>query len=1126
MPCQRCGSENPPEFRFCGSCGASLTVREELGRDVERKIVSALFCDVVGVTQRASVLDPEDVHRMLGAYYASARRDLERHGGTVEKFVGDAICALFGAPRTRGDDAERAVRAALAVRDSVADLNEADPELDLQIRLGIATGEALVDLRARPSEGEHLAWGDVLNTASRLKDAAPADTINVDETTYRATRHVIEYGVAEPVQAKGKVEPVLVWQALERRARPGLDPLRAGREPLVDRLEELTTLLDTLDRVGRDRTPELVTVVGEPGIGRSRLVFELARRVELLEEIITWRQGRSPPYGEGFSFWALGEIVKGQAGILETDGASAASAKLARAVHDLVPAQADAARIEAHLQSLVGLGADLHTTHGDQREAAFSAWRHFLEALARQRPLVLVFEDVQWADDGLLDFVEHVLEWGRDVPVLIVCTARPELFDRRPGWAARDNARSLVLRPLSQGEAGELVAELAGEAIPSETATAIVAAAAGNPLFTVELVRMLEDRGLLAASDRSLGAAGDQTLPVPQSVQSIIAARLDSLSDERKALLQDAAVVGKVVWPGALAAIGGRSRRAVDRDLRELERRELLTRARLSSVEREPEYRFRHTLVRDVAYSQIARRRRGESHRRTAEWLETLRPDRASDLAELLAHHYLSAYELARASEAETVELSERARIALRDAGDRALSLQSFPIAAKYFRAALELWPGHDPERPELLLRLGKSLYYADTAGAEVLIEAEEGLLRAGDRESAAEAATFLADLAHQLGQPQETVFEHARRALALVEGVGPSRAKVDVLVDLALFLGLGGEHEQAIGLAEEALQDAEALELQELQARALATMGISRGLSGDPRGRADLQRSIAITEEIDSSLGSHHCGMLADLEFNLGNLDECFELQARARRHAERFGHAAHIQWLRAEQVAEGYWTGRWDEALSLAEEFVGETESGTRHFMEGYCRTMRGRICLARGDVAGASEDADVALQQARASNEPQMLYPALAFRAHVLAEVNAGDEAARLADELLALWTSKLTVFPASSWLVDLSYALERLERPDDLLLAAEGVTARTPWLEAAVAFSRGDFPVAAEFFRRIGSRPDEALSHLRAAEQFVRAGNEGDGRASLELALSFYRGVDASAYIGQAEALPVA
>ena len=1123
MPCQRCGSENPLEFRYCGSCGASLAVTEELGRDVERKIVSALFCDVVGVAQRASVLDPEDVHRLLGAYYASARRDLERHGGTVEKFVGDAICALFGAPRTRGDDAERAVRAALAVRDSVADLNEADPDLDLQIRLGIATGEALVDLRARPSEGEHLAWGDVLNTASRLKDAAPPNTINVDETTYRATRHVIEYGVAEPVQAKGKVEPVLVWQALERRARPGLDPSRVSPEPLVGRLEELTTLLDTLERVGRERTPELVTLVGEPGIGRSRLVFELARRIELLEELITWRQGGSPPYGEGFSFWALGEIVKGQAGILETDGASAASAKLARSVHDLVPAQADAARIEAHLQSLVGLGADLQT-HGDQRDAAFSAWRQFLEALARQRPLVLVFEDLQWADDGLLDFVEHVLDWARDVPLLIVCTARPELLDRRPGWGARERARTLVLGPLSQDEAGELVAKLAGEAIPSDTATSIVGAAAGNPLFTVELVRMLEDRGLLEGSDPSFGTVRDQRLPVPQSVQSIIAARLDSLSDERKALLQDAAVVGEVVWPGALAAIGGRSRRAVDHDLRELERRDLLTRARLSSVEREPEYRFRHSLVRDVAYSQIPRRRRGESHRRTAEWLETLRPDRASDLAELLAHHYLYAYELSRATEAEAFELSERARVALRDAGDRALSLQSFPIAAKYFRAALELWPG-DAERPELLLRLGKSLYYADTAGAEVLLEAEEGLLEAGDRESAAEAETYLADLAHQLGEPQEKVFEHARRALALVEGVGASRAKVEVLVELALFLGLAAEHEQAIGLAEEALRDAEALELQELQARALATMGISRGLSGDPRGRADLQRSIAITEEIDSSLGSHHCGMLADLEFNLGNLDQCFELQARARRHAERFGHAAHIQWLRAEQVAEGYWTGRWDEALSLAEEFVGETEAGTRHFMEGYCRHMRGRICLARGNVAGALDDADIALQQARASNEPQMVYPALAFRARALAEANAGDEAAPLAEELLALWRSKLTVFPASSWLVDLSYALERLESPDDLLLAADGVAARTPWLEAAVAFSRGDFPVAAELFRRIGSRPDEALSHLRSAEHLVRAGNDVDGRASLELALSFYRSVEASAYIGQAEAVAV-
>jgi class 3 adenylate cyclase len=1087
---------------------------EETGAERERKVISALFCDLAGFTERAQLLDPEDVHRLLSPYFARARSELERFGATVEKFIGDAVCALFGAPRAHGDDPERAIRAALAVRDSVAELNEADPQLDLHVRLGVATGEAIVELGARATEGKGMAWGDVLNTAFRLQAAAPVDGILADETTYRSTRLLIDYGEAELVRVKGRAEPIPVWQALAPRGRRGVDLSQAGREPLVDRRDELESLLEILDRVARNRSPELVTIVGEPGIGKSRLVFELFRRIELSPALITWRQARSSPYGDGFTLWALGEIVKGQAGILETDGALAASIKLGRAVRDLVSAPADAARIEAHLRSLVGL-APLAEIAGGRREAAFAAWRHFLEAVARERTLVLVFEDVHWGDEALLDFIEHLLEWSRDVGLLIICTARPEIVQQRPAWREKENATPLDLLPISEQETGELVAELAGDAIPAETATAIVSAASGNPLYAVEFVRMLEDRRL----------GLHRQLPIPESVQGLIAARIDSLSAEEKALLQDAAVVGKVVWPGALAATGSRSPGSVLLQLGELVRKEFLTQARPSSVEREREYRFRHVLVRDVAYAQIPRTRRSEAHRRAAQWVESLSPDRATDRAEMLAHHYLSAYELAVADGADTTELSERARVLLRDAGDRALSLNSFPAAARYFRKALELWPEPDSERPALLLQLGKSLYYADLEGADVLAEAEDGLLAAGDREAAAEAATFRTLLSRARGDPQERVFEHAYRAKALVDDLGPSRSKAYVLLDLANLLGLAAEHDQAIDLATDALGDAQALGLQELGALALATIGISRGLSGDPGGRADLERSIAITEEIDSSLGSHHCGMLADLELNLGNLDRCFELQAKARRHAQRFGHASHIQWLKAEQVAEGYWTGRWDEALILADEFIGEMEAGTRHFMEGYCRHMRGRIRLARGDLAGALDDADIALGQARASNELQLLYPALAFRARALAASDAHDDAALVANELLALWTSKLNLFPASSWIVDLVCALDPVQRADRLLAVAEGVTNKTAWLEAAIAFTRGEFTVAADLFARIGSRPDEALARLRAAEALTQAGNTSKARDELERALSFYREVGASASIRVAEAILV-
>jgi class 3 adenylate cyclase/tetratricopeptide (TPR) repeat protein len=1121
MSCQRCGFESPAGFRFCGSCGAALLRSEALGSAEERKIVSALMCDLAGSTHQAEIMDPEDVHRLLTPYYAAARGELEGFGGTVEKFIGDAVFALFGAPKAHGDDPERAVRAALALRDAVGDLNEADPGPDLHIRIGVTTGEVMVELGARPSEGQGMAWGDVLNTASRLQTAAPVDGILVDEATYRATRHAIEYGVAEPVSAKGKAVPVLVWEALAPLARRGLDLVDVKDEPFVGRESELSRLVEALDRVRERRTPELVTLVGEPGMGKSRLVFELFRRIELIPDLITWRHGRSSPYGDGFTFWALGEIVKAQAGILETDGAAAVSDKLDRTVADLVPDPVEAARIKGHLGGLVGLGSAAET-HGDSRDAAFAAWRHFVEALGRQRPLVLVFGDIHWADDGLLDFVEHVLDWARDIPLLIVCTSRPELLERRSSWGKRKNATTLLVSPLSRDETVQLVSQLADGAIQTSRAEAIVGAASGNPLYAVEFVRMLEDRGLLRVSGSQTVIAADQALPVPPSLNSIIAARLDSLSADDKALLQDAAVVGRVVWPGVLAAIGGRSRRWVERRLRALERKEFLGRARRSSVGREAEYTFRHVLVRDVAYTQIPRLRRKEAHTRTADWLESLSPDRAADRAEMLAHHHLSAYELALALGAGTGELAESARVSLRDAGDRALSLHSFPAAARYFRAALGLWPEQDPERPWLLFRLGKALYCAETAGAEVLLEARDGLLDAGDPETAAEAESFLAALAHQRGQEQERVFEHANRAMALVESLGASRSKVEVLVDLALLHGITGDHEQAIGLAEAALRDAERLGLRELQARALSTIGISRGLTGDADGRIDLQRSIAITEEIGSYFSAHACGMLADLECSVGNLGTCFALQKQARQHAEHFGHASFVQWMKAEQVAEDYWNGRWREAVALADEFLAETES-TGHFMQAYCRDMRGRIRLAAGDVEGALDDGLVALRQARALNEPQMLYPALGFRARSLAASDALDEASSVADELLALWRPKLNSYPASSWLVDLVCALDLIGENGELLETAGSIVGRTLWLEAGTAFARADFLSAAELFSRIGSRPDEALARLRSAQSLMESGHGTAARVELERAVAFYSAVDAAAQLSEAERL---
>ena len=530
MSCQNCGFESPAGFRFCGACGAVLAPPDAGAREDERKVIAALFCDVVGSTDRAERLDPEDVRDALAPYYEGVRTQLVRFGGTVEKFIGDAVCGLFGAPKAHGDDSERAVRAALAIRDWIAEVNEADPNWGIHVRLGIATGEAVVSLSARASEGEAMAWGDVMNIAARLQSGAAVDSVLVDERTYRATRHVIEYWEAEPIEAKGKSEPVLVWRAQAPRARRGVDLAQEGSETFVGRERESRLLRESLNRVGRRRAAELVMLVGEAGIGKSRLAFELFRWVELSPAIIGWRQAHSSPYGDVFTYWALGEIVKSQAGILETRLGGDCGGEAQAVRHRPGRRGSEATRIEASPAIARRARRPRSCARRPVRQAAFVAWREFLEAVARRHTLVLVFEDVQWADAGILDFIEHLLDWTRGVRILVLCTARPEFAELRPDWWSRKNATIVDLSPLSNDEIGELVARLAPEDVPEATKEAIVGAASGNPLFAVEFVRMLIDRL--------------EEPPTAESVQAIIAARLDALSAEDKLLLQDAAVVG------------------------------------------------------------------------------------------------------------------------------------------------------------------------------------------------------------------------------------------------------------------------------------------------------------------------------------------------------------------------------------------------------------------------------------------------------------------------------------------------------------------------------------------------------------------------------------------------------
>ncbi|MGZ4419641.1 MAG: adenylate/guanylate cyclase domain-containing protein, partial [Gaiellaceae bacterium] len=699
MPaCPNCGEENPERARFCWACGTAIDEPPRSAAE-ERKIVSVLFVDLVGFTAASEHADPEDVRARLRPYHGRVKQEIERFGGTVEKFVGDAVMAVFGAPIAHEDDAERAVSSALRILAAIDELNDEQPDLELAVRGAVNTGEAMVTLSARPAEGEGMVAGDVVNTAARLQQHAPVGSIVVSESTYRATRQLFEYEQLEPVQAKGKAKALSLWQVLAARRRFGVDVEPIVQTPLIGRDDDLALLQSTYARTLREVSTQLVTIMGEPGVGKTRLTAEFRRWVDDQPEIVFWRQGRSLPYGEGITYWALGEMIKAQAGILESDTPDQAAAKLDVAVDEVAADDEERDWLRSSLAPLVG-ASDLVAS--SERDETFTAWRRFVEGVAAQRPLILVFEDLHWADDALLAFVEHLVDWTAGVPLLVLCTARPELYENHPGWGGgKRNSNTISLSPLGADETARLLAALLHKAVlPAETQALLLEQAGGNPLYAEEFVRMLTDQGLITEG----GELVAEDVRVPDTVQALIAARLDTLTPERKALLHDASVVGKVFWTGAVAAMADRDDVVVRSGLHELSRKELVRAARTSSVKDQTEYSFWHALVRDVAYSQIPRTERARKHVAAAEWIEHMAGERFRDQAELLAHHYERALELNRAAGVEPGDLVESARRFLVLAGDRAMSL-NIKQAKLYYRKALQLPAANPLDRAETLMK-------------------------------------------------------------------------------------------------------------------------------------------------------------------------------------------------------------------------------------------------------------------------------------------------------------------------------------------------------------------------------------------------------------------------------------
>ena len=1059
----------------------------------ERKVVTVVFCDLVGFTQQAETLDPEDVAAILRPYHARVRTELERYGGTVEKFIGDAVMALFGAPLAHEDDPERAVRSALAIREFAVDEG-------LELRVGITTGEALVQLDAQPDAGEGMASGDVVNTAARLQSAAPVNGVLVDETTYRATRHAVDYEDAESVEAKGKAEPIAVRQALTAHSRFGVDVAHDARAELVGRERELSVVRDAFERARHEGTPQLLTLVGVPGIGKSRLVYELSRFADADPELVTWRQGRCLAYGDGVTLWALSEIVKAQAGIVEQDSPDEVEQKLRAAVADVLADTGDSNWVESQLRSLVGLSAPSELGD-DRRQSAFAAWRRFLEAMAEQRPLVVVFEDLHWADESLLDFVDELVDWVTDVPLLAVATARPELLERRPGWGGgKLNATTLALPPLSEDQTALLIAQLLERSVlPADSQQTLLERAGGNPLYAEQFAELYLERG-----------SADE-LGLPETLQGIIAARLDGLAEPEKNLLRDAAVVGKVFWASAV-----RNGTDVPTTLHSLERKGFVRRQKRSSVEGETEFAFAHALVRDVAYGQIARADRAEKHRRVAEWIDGLgRPD---DHAEMLAHHWLSAFELARAAGVEAADLAGRARLALREAGDRAAALNAYPTAEKYYAEALALWPDADPARPDLLFRRARSLHLAgDDRRTEALEEARDALLAQGEAEPAAESEAYLAHGAWYRGD-RDAAQRHFSQAEALVAGSGASASKARVLALSARFRMLKGDNEQAIRVAQEALELAEQLALDELRAHALTTIGSASNRIELSSGYAELQQGLEIALEADSPIAATTLNNIAVLAIWEGAWRRAYELYPQAERIAERFGDRDGLRFVRGNRIFAACALGYWDEAIADADVFIAEC-AASPHYAEGIVREARTSLRLARGDVKGAEEDRKWTLEQAHRVQDPQRLLPTLAAAAVSFVLLDEEDCARTAADEAIALAQEHVHLTSAAS---HLALVAGRLGVHDQLRELAE-LSPEGPWKNVTVAAVQGDLKRAGDFYAEIGVPTFEALARLLGGEDLIQAGRRTEGEAELQRALAFYRSVGATFLIERGERL---
>jgi predicted ATPase/class 3 adenylate cyclase len=966
--CPSCGAPYEPDERFCGDCGTALTATPApapaaVAQTIaERRLVSVLFADLVGFTSLSESRDPEEVRELQSRYFDTCRRLVGLYGGTVEKFIGDAVMAVWGTPVATEDDAERAVRTALDLVAAVQALGQEAGIDGLRARAGVLTGEAAVNTAA---VGEGMVTGDLVNTASRVQSVAEPGAVFVGEGTRRATEGTVVYEPAGSFELKGKEGETPLWRALRVvSGRAGSLKSEGLEAPFVGRDRELRQIKDLFHVCAEERRAQLVSVTGIAGIGKSRLAWEFYKYFDGIVETIYWHRGRCLAYGDGVTYWALADMVRWRCGIAEDEESEEALRKLHAALDEHLLDPDERRFVEPRLAQLLALGES--ASH--ERQDLFAAWRLFFERLADTYPTILTFEDMQWADASLLDFVEYLLEWSRDKPLFVVTLARPELLEKRQTWGAgHRNFTSLYLEPLSGQAMEELLVGLV-PGLPPQLRKKILERAEGVPLYAVETVRMLLDRGLLVQEGSTYQLAGEvDTLEVPETLHALIAARLDGLASEERRLLGDAAVLGKTFTPQALAALSGVEPDRLDELLTGMVRREVVG---LQSDPRSPEqgqYTFLQDLLRHVAYETLPKRERREKHLAAAEHLSAALSE--EEVSEVVASHLLDAYRLDPQAD-DSEGLRQQAHEALLRAGSRASSLGASTEARRYFEQAADL--GAEPhDRAAALSRAGEmALAAADTDGASRLFEQAIDLYESsGDTHAAARASSWLGIVQNRLGRHEQAI-ERLEQAYAVIGEDEPD-------ADLAFLLTrLGGTHffvgnlERASELIERALDVAEELQLPEHLARAWNVKAILVAQRRPQEARALLQ--LALDTNLEHELFQNATVVynnLSDTAFRRDRYAESLTHLEPALELGRRIGDRVR-EWTTLGEMSYALaMLGRWDEALARMDEIpdehlnaasgVSSVVNGVVEFLLHRGRQEQARALFARFEGLGSSDE-----------------------------------------------------------------------------------------------------------------------------------------------------------------------